>query len=125
MSRPARKPATPTSSRPSTRPPACFFSGGDQLRITSQIGSTPLEQRLRALHKRGGVIAGTSAGTSAMPETMLVSGSGRQSYRLGDLDMAPGLGLISGVIIDQHFAERGRIGRLLGAVAKNPRLLGI
>jgi cyanophycinase len=102
-----------------------FFTGGDQLRITSQIGSTPLERRIREIYARRGVVAGTSAGASVMPETMLVRGSGRESYRLGDLDMAPGLGLIGGVIVDQHFAERGRIGRLLGAVAKNPRLLGI
>ncbi len=77
------------------------------------------------LHKRGGLIAGTSAGASAQGETMLVTGSGQESYRIGDLHLAPGLGLIPGVIIDQHFAERGRIGRLLGAVAHNPRLLGI
>lgn len=102
-----------------------FFTGGDQLRIASQIGDTPLEAKVHDLHQRGGVIAGTSAGASAQGETMLVTGSGQESYRIGDLHMAPGLGLISGVIIDQHFAERGRIGRLLGAVAHNPRLLGI
>ena len=102
-----------------------FFTGGDQLRITSQIGNTPIELRIRDIYARGGVIAGTSAGASVMPETMLVSGASRESCRLGDLHMAPGLGLIGGVIVDQHFAERGRIGRLLGAVAKNPRILGI
>lgn len=102
-----------------------FFSGGDQLRLASLVGDTPLERRLCALHDRGGVIAGTSAGASMMSETMLVAGPGSESYRLGDLRMAPGLGLIAGVIIDQHFAERGRIGRLLGAVAHNPRLLGL
>jgi len=102
-----------------------FFSGGDQLRITSQIGDTPLEARIREVYERGGVVAGTSAGASVMCETMLVSGSSRESYRIGDLQMAPGLGFVRGVIIDQHFAERGRIGRLLGAVAQNPRVLGI
>lgn len=102
-----------------------FFTGGDQLRIVSQMGDTPLEAKVHDLHRRGGVIAGTSAGASAQSETMLVTGSGQESYRIGDLHMAPGLGLIPGVIIDQHFAERGRIGRLLGAVAHNPRLLGI
>ena len=102
-----------------------FFSGGDQLRITSQIGDTPLEACIREVYERGGVIAGTSAGASVMCETMLVSGSSRESYRIGDLQMAPGLGLVRGVIIDQHFAERGRMGRLLGAVAQNPRVLGI
>lgn len=102
-----------------------FFTGGDQLRIVSQLGDTPLETAVRDLHARGGVIAGTSAGASAQSETMLIGGSDGESYRIGELHMAPGLGLIPGVIIDQHFAERGRIGRLLGAVAHNPRILGI
>ncbi|MDO9370364.1 MAG: cyanophycinase [Sphingopyxis sp.] len=102
-----------------------FFTGGDQLRIVSQLGDTPLETAVRDLHARGGVIAGTSAGASAQSETMLIGGSDGESYRIGELHMAPGLGLIPNVIIDQHFAERGRIGRLLGAVAHNPRILGI
>jgi cyanophycinase len=102
-----------------------FFTGGDQLRISSQIGDTPVERLVRELHARGCVIAGTSAGASVMSETMLVRGSSAESHRIGDLHMAPGLGLIRDVIIDQHFAERGRIGRLLGAVAQNPRILGI
>ncbi|MCW3054811.1 MAG: cyanophycinase [Chthonomonadales bacterium] len=103
-----------------------FFTGGDQLRITSQIGDTPVFQLLRKLYEEGAVMAGTSAGASVMCETMLVSGAGDESHRLGDtLNMAPGLGLIPGVIIDQHFAERGRMGRLLSAVAQNPRMLGI
>jgi cyanophycinase len=102
-----------------------FFSGGDQLRISSQIGDTIIERRIRELHAAGGVIAGTSAGASVMSETMLVKGPSAESYRIGELHMAPGLGLIRDIIIDQHFAERGRYGRLLGAVAHNPRLLGI
>jgi cyanophycinase len=102
-----------------------FFSGGDQLRISSQIGDTPIEQKIREIFKRGGIIAGTSAGASVMSDTMLVRGSSGESYRIGDLHMAAGLGLIRNVIIDQHFAERGRIGRLLGAVAQNARQLGI
>jgi cyanophycinase len=102
-----------------------FFSGGDQLRISSQIGDTPIEQRVREIHERGGLIAGTSAGASMMSETMLVKGTSGESYKIGDLHMAPGLGLVRDVIIDQHFAERGRFGRLFGAVAHNPRELGI
>jgi cyanophycinase len=102
-----------------------FFTGGDQLRISSQIGDTPIERMVREIHERGGVVAGTSAGASVMSETMLVRGSSQESHRIGDLHMAPGLGLVPDVIIDQHFAERGRIGRLLGAVAQNPRVLGI
>jgi cyanophycinase len=102
-----------------------FFSGGDQLRITSQIGDSGIEARVRAIRARGGLVAGTSAGASMMSETMLVRGSSSVTYRIGDLHMAPGLGLIRDVIIDQHFAERGRFGRLIGAVAHNPRVLGI
>lgn len=102
-----------------------FFSGGDQLRITSQIGDTEIEEKVRRVWERGGVIAGTSAGASVMSETMLVKGSSAETHRIGDLHMAPGLGLMPDVIIDQHFAERGRFGRLLGAVAHNPRVLGL
>ena len=102
-----------------------FFSGGDQLRITSQIGDTGVEAKVRSLYERGGVIAGTSAGAAVMSETMLVKGTSRETHRIGDLRMGPGLGLIPNVIVDQHFAERGRFGRLIGAVAENPRVLGI
>lgn len=61
-----------------------------------------------------------------MSETMLVSGNGEESHKLDTvLGMAPGLGLIQDVVIDQHFAERGRLGRLLGAITQNPRTLGV
>src|SRR5215217_3090124 len=103
-----------------------FFTGGDQVRITSQIGDTPVFQRIREIYDDGGVIAGTSAGASVMSETMLVYGGDEESHVIGDsVRMAPGLGLIGGVIIDQHFMERGRVGRLIGAVAQNPKNLGI
>jgi cyanophycinase len=103
-----------------------FFAGGDQLKITSQIGDTKTFRRIQEIHQEGGVIAGTSAGASVLCETMLVSGNSDESPKIGDLvRMAPGLGLVSGIIIDQHFAERGRLGRLTGAVAENPKELGI
>jgi cyanophycinase len=102
-----------------------FFTGGDQLQITSRVGGAPICERIRDLLARGGTVAGTSAGASAMSETMLVAAPSDESPRMDAVQMAPGLGLIAGVIIDQHFAERGRLGRLVGAVAKNPRLLGI
>lgn len=102
-----------------------FFSGGDQLRISSQIGDTPIEARIREIWRGGGVLAGTSAGASVMSDTMMVRGASSESHRIGDLQMAPGLGLVRDAIIDQHFAERGRIGRLLGAVAQSPRVLGL
>ncbi|MFL5580156.1 MAG: cyanophycinase [Gemmatimonadaceae bacterium] len=103
-----------------------FFTGGDQLRITSQLGDTPIYDRLREIYENGGTIAGTSAGASVVCETMLVSGGqGGSSAIASDLRMAPGFGLFPGVIIDQHFAERGRITRLVAAVTQNPRILGI
>ncbi|MFL5474248.1 MAG: cyanophycinase [Gemmatimonadales bacterium] len=103
-----------------------FFTGGGQLRITTQFGGTQLCEQIQQFYQNGGTIAGTSAGASVMSDTMLVSGDGESSHRVGgNLLMAPGLGYLKDVIIDQHFAERGRIGRLLGAVAQNPRFLGI
>ncbi len=103
-----------------------FFTGGDQLKITSQLGDSPIYQRIHDIYMTGGVIAGTSAGASVMAETMMVAGAGDESHRIGSqLQMAPGFGLFPGAIIDQHFAERGRIGRLIAAVAQNPRILGV
>jgi cyanophycinase len=102
-----------------------FFTGGDQLRITGHLGDSPIYSLIQEIYDRGGTIAGTSAGASVMSETMMVSGVQDESNTIGSLSMAPGLGLLKGVIIDQHFAERGRIGRLLGAVAHNPRNLGV
>ena len=103
-----------------------FFTGGDQIKITSQIGDTPIFERIREIYDDGGVIAGTSAGAAVMSETMLVEGGDENSHVIrGSVRMAPGLGLIAGVVIDQHFMERGRFGRLIGAVAQNPKNLGI
>lgn len=102
-----------------------FFTGGDQLRITSQIGDSPVFQRMHELYQRGATIAGTSAGAAAMPATMLVSGAGDSSEAISAIGMAPGLGLLENVVIDTHFAERGRMSRILGAVAQNPRNLGL
>jgi cyanophycinase len=103
-----------------------FFTGGNQLKITSQLGDSPVCHRIEDIYRQGGVIAGTSAGASVMSETMLVYGAGDESHRLDTiLGMAPGLGLIPNVVIDQHFAERGRLGRLLGAITQNPRTMGI
>ena len=103
-----------------------FFTGGDQVRITSGLSGTPLDDCVRELYNRGGVVAGTSAGATAMSEVMLIAGQDEHLTKIrNSLHMAPGLGLLPGVIIDQHFAERGRLNRLVGAVTQNPRLLGI
>ena len=105
---------------------AVFFTGGDQMKITSQIGDTLVFRRIQEIYNEGGLIAGTSAGASAISETMLVEGGDEESHVIGgSMRMAPGLGLISDVVIDQHFMERGRVGRLVGAVAQNPKNLGI
>jgi len=102
-----------------------FFTGGDQLRITSQIGDSPLFRCMQEIYHKGATIAGTSAGAAAMPETMLIAGASDESNRISALEMAPGLAFMQGVVIDSHFAERGRMGRLLGAVAQNPRNIGL
>lgn len=105
---------------------AVFFTGGDQMKITSQIGDTPIFRRINEIYEEGGLIAGTSAGAAVMSETMLVVGGDSESHVIGEsVRMAPGLGFIGGVVIDQHFMERGRVGRLMGAVAQNPKNLGI
>lgn len=103
-----------------------FFTGGDQLRLTTIIGDTPVFSRCHEIFVNGGVIAGTSAGAAVMSETMIVSGTGDASPRIGELlQLAPGFGLAKDMLIDQHFAERGRLGRLMGVVAQNPRILGV
>jgi cyanophycinase len=105
---------------------AVFFSGGDQIKITMMLGGTEIARRIHAIYDDGGVIAGTSAGASMMCDTMIVGGGDSSSARIGrTVRMSPGLGLISDVLIDQHFAERGRIPRLMGAIAQNPCILGI
>lgn len=102
-----------------------FFTGGDQLRITSQLGDSPMFQCMMENYEAGAMIAGTSAGAAAMPQTMIIGGPGDESNRISALAMAPGLGFLVDAVVDSHFAERGRMGRLLGAVAQNPRNLGI
>ncbi|AKJ00138.1 cyanophycinase [Archangium gephyra] len=105
---------------------AFFFTGGGQLKITTRFAGTRLCAAVEEFYRKGGTVAGTSAGAAAMSDTMLVTGPSRESHKIGEsLQMAPGLGFIRDVIVDQHFAERGRIGRLLGAVAQNPRFIGL
>jgi cyanophycinase len=102
-----------------------FFTGGDQLRITATLGGTALLRALYRLHERGAVLAGTSAGAAAMSATMIVGGRGDDTVRRDVLSMSPGLGFLAGAVIDQHFAQRGRINRLLAAISQNPEILGI
>lgn len=102
-----------------------FFTGGDQLRITSLIGGTSVYDALKDACELGAYIVGTSAGASVMSDTMIVQGDDEDSPRKCTLKMAPGLGFVKGIMIDQHFAQRGRIGRLLTGIAQNPEVLGI
>jgi cyanophycinase len=102
-----------------------FFTGGDQLRITSLMGGTPTYNALKEVCHKGTFIVGTSAGASVMSDTMIVEGKDEDSPRKCTLKMSPGFGLIKDVIIDQHFAQRGRFGRLLTGIAQNPEILGI
>ncbi|HHY24709.1 MAG TPA: cyanophycinase [Clostridiaceae bacterium] len=102
-----------------------FFTGGDQLRITSILGGTKAYAAMQEAYNKGTVIIGTSAGASVMSSNMIVTGNGNDPARKCTLKMAPGIGLLEEVIIDQHFHQRGRIGRLLCGVAENPNILGI
>jgi cyanophycinase len=102
-----------------------FFTGGDQLRVTSLLGGTPADQILHRRHEEGLVLAGTSAGASMMSSTMIVQGHSEATPRLGIVKIGPGMEFMRGTIIDQHFAQRGRGGRLLAALAQYPHQLGI
>ena len=102
-----------------------FFTGGDQLRITSILGGTPLYFELKKKFDEGCTYVGTSAGASVICETMVVQGEDDKSPSKCYVNMCKGIGLIKDVIIDQHFAQRGRIGRLLAMVAQNPENIGI
>lgn len=102
-----------------------FMTGGDQLRITSIIGGTAAYDEIKNVYTSGGVIMGTSAGASVMSSTMVVQGQDNEPAKKCTLKMAPGLGLLDHAIIDQHFDQRGRFGRLMCGVAENPDVLGI
>lgn len=102
-----------------------FFTGGDQLRITAVLGGTRAEGAIRHAYRRGALIAGTSAGASAMSSNMIVGGMSDASARRENVRMAPGLGYLPDLVIDQHFAQRGRISRLLAVLSQNPSLLGV
>ena len=110
---------------PLSKSDCIFFVGGDQLRISSILGNTKVHEIIMEAYRSGKVIAGTSAGASMMSQIMVVQGEDDEAPRKCTLKMAPGMGLLNGAIIDQHFNQRGRLGRLLTAVAQNPIILGI
>ncbi|MBC8051539.1 MAG: cyanophycinase [Sphingobacteriaceae bacterium] len=103
-----------------------MFSGGDQLRLSAIFGGTELLRILKTRYIEGNfVIAGTSAGAAAASSNMIYRGSSSEALIKGEVQITGGLGFIDDVIIDTHFVQRGRIGRLLYAVASNPGMLGI
>lgn len=104
---------------------ALFFTGGDQLKITTKIAGSPLMDCLMAFFENGGTIAGTSAGAAALGNIMFVGGGSDESLKVGSWKMAPALGFHDNILIDNHFAERGRVGRLLAAVSLNPGMVGM
>lgn len=102
-----------------------FMTGGNQLRLSTTIGGTPVAQLIRRRNAAGMHIAGTSAGAAFMPEHMIAGGIEGSTPSPDMVTMAPGLGLTNNFIIDQHFRERDRLGRLLTALAYNPFAIGI
>jgi cyanophycinase len=102
-----------------------FMTGGNQLRLSTTLGGTPVAQALRRRNAGGMHVAGTSAGAAFLPEHMIAGGAEGSTPSPDMVTMAPGLGLTNSFIIDQHFRERDRLGRLLTALAYNPFVVGI
>jgi cyanophycinase len=102
-----------------------FLTGGNQLRLSSTIGGTRLADAILERFRRGAVVAGTSAGASAMSSHMIAFGASGATPKQRMAQIAAGLGLLPGVIVDQHFQQRNRLGRLLSLIAQNPSLLGL
>jgi len=103
-----------------------MFSGGDQLRLSSIFGGTKFLQILKKrYHEDNFLIAGTSAGAAAASTNMIYRGSSSEALVKGEVQITAGLGFVDSVIVDTHFVQRGRIGRLFYAVASNPGMLGI
>ena len=102
-----------------------FFTGGNQLRLSTILGGTDVSRAVRLASARGVTVAGTSAGAGILSEHMIAFGSEGSSPRASSVRLAPGLGLTNRFIIDQHFRQRDRLGRLTAALAYNPFAIGI
>ena len=102
-----------------------FMTGGNQLRLSTTLGGTKVAQLIRRRNAEGMHVAGTSAGAAFMPEHMIAGGAEGSTPSPDKVTMAPGLGLTNAFIIDQHFRQRDRLGRLLTALAYNPFAVGI
>lgn len=102
-----------------------FLTGGNQLRLATTLGGTEVARSLRTLNAAGVHVAGTSAGAAFLSEHMIASGEDGAVPRSNIVTLAPGLGLTNRVVIDQHFRQRDRLGRLLTALAYNPFAIGV
>ncbi|MCU0523296.1 MAG: cyanophycinase [Elainella sp. Prado103] len=102
-----------------------FFTGGDQSRIVERLKGTILEDAIRKRHFEGVVIGGTSAGAAMMSDVMIVCGESETSPRPDAVTLGAGMGFISAILVDQHFSQRGRLGRLLAALLLQPNTLGV
>jgi len=102
-----------------------FMTGGNQLRLSTTLGGTAVSKLLRRRFADGLHVAGTSAGAAFLSEHMIAYGDEGSTPRSDMVALAPGLGLLDGVIIDQHFRQRDRLGRLLTSLAYNPCVIGI
>ncbi len=102
-----------------------FLSGGNQLQLSTILGGTPVARKIRHLNADGVHVAGTSAGAAVLSEHMIAGGASGATPRQDMVTLAPGLGLTNHLIIDQHFRQRDRLGRLLTAVSYNPFVTGI
>lgn len=109
------------------RATAVFFTGGDQLRLSSLVAGTEFAELIRTrLFENGLVVAGTSAGAAAAGSVMIIGGgAGGHTVRRADVDLAPGLGYWRDSVVDTHFNQRGRVHRLMTIFAQNPQVLGI
>ncbi|MGH2557756.1 MAG: cyanophycinase, partial [Thermomicrobiales bacterium] len=102
-----------------------FLTGGNQMRLASIVGGTRTAQLVRERNEAGAIVAGTSAGASILSSHMVAYGASGPTPKMRMAHMIAGFGLVSELIIDQHFQQRERIGRLLSLVASNPGLLGV
>jgi cyanophycinase len=102
-----------------------FFTGGNQLRLSTLLGGTPVAKLIRRRNAHGVAVGGTSAGASILSEHMIAFGDEGSAVISGSVRLAPGLGLTNRFIIDQHFRQRDRLGRLITALAYNPFAVGI
>lgn len=102
-----------------------FITGGNQLKLAQLVVGTPLADAISRAHARGAVVAGTSAGASILSRFMISLGGDGVTPRQRVSQLTSGLGLLPGAIVDQHFDQRSRYGRLMSLVASSPDLLGI